>query len=162
MWYADVVLNPLFPEKELHRLKLQRLAQLKARADDPERTAAAVFPRLPYGLDHPYGRPDVGTPASVQSITRDDALAFYKRIMVPNNAACGRRRHPAGFDRGRARSPLEDLATRPGPARTVCSSSNVAAPRGCLPDRQAGRLPVGLEGGQKIWRVPANRPISLD
>ena len=40
-----------------------------------------------YGLDHPYGRPDLGTPASVQSITRDDAVAFYKQIMVPANAA---------------------------------------------------------------------------
>ena len=40
-----------------------------------------------YGLDHPYGRPDDGTPSSVESITRDDAVAFYKRIMVPGNAA---------------------------------------------------------------------------
>ncbi len=55
-----MILNPSFPEKELHRLKLQRLAQLKARADDAEQTAAAVFPRLIYGLDHPYGRPDDG------------------------------------------------------------------------------------------------------
>ena len=82
-----MILNPSFPEKELNRLKLQRLAQLKARADDAEQTAAAVFPRLIYGLDHPYGRPDLGTPDSVQSITRDDAVAFYKRIMVPGNAA---------------------------------------------------------------------------
>ena len=82
-----MILNPSFPEKELERLKLQRLAQLKARADDPEQTAAAVFPRLIYGPDHPYGRPDLGTPASVKSITRDDAVAFCKRIMVPGNAA---------------------------------------------------------------------------
>jgi zinc protease len=85
--YADVILNPSFPEKELQRLKLQRLAQLQARADDAEQTAAAVFPRLIYGLDHPYGRPDDGTPASIRSITRDDTVAFYKRIMVPANAA---------------------------------------------------------------------------
>jgi zinc protease len=85
--YADIILNPSFPEKELHRLKLQRLAQLQARADDAEQTAAAVFPRLIYGVDHPYGRPEVGTPGSVQSITRDDALTFYKRIMVPGNSA---------------------------------------------------------------------------
>ena len=85
--YADVILNPLFPEKELNRLKLQRLAQLKARADDAEQTAAAVFPRLIYGLDHPYGRPDDGTPTSIQAITRADAVAFYKRIMVPANAS---------------------------------------------------------------------------
>ncbi len=84
--FADVVKNPSFPEKELDRLKLQRLSQLKARTDDPEQTAAAVFPRLIYGLEHPYGRPDLGTPASVRSITREDVLAFYRRIMLPSNA----------------------------------------------------------------------------
>ena len=40
-----------------------------------------------YGPDHPYGRPDLGTAASVQSITRDDVVAFCKQIMVPANAA---------------------------------------------------------------------------
>ncbi len=85
--YADLLLNPSFPDKELNRLKLQRLAQLKARADDPEQTAGAVFPRLIYGPNHPYGRPDLGTPESVQSITREDAIAFYRQIMVPGNAA---------------------------------------------------------------------------
>ena len=84
--YADVILNPSFPEKQLDRLKIQRLAQLKARADDAERTAEAIFPRLIYGPDHPYGRPDIGTAASVQSITREDVVAFCKQIMVPSNA----------------------------------------------------------------------------
>jgi zinc protease len=84
--YADVILNPIFPESELRRLKLQRLAQLKARYDDAEQTAAAVFPRLIYGLEHSYGRPDMGTSESVESITRDDAVSFYERIMVPGNA----------------------------------------------------------------------------
>jgi zinc protease len=85
--YADVILHPAFPEKELNRLKIQRLAQLKARADDAEQTAGAVFPRLIYGLDHPYGRPVLGTAGTVRSLTRDDAVAFYKRITVPGNAA---------------------------------------------------------------------------
>ena len=44
--YADVILNPSFPEKELERLKIQRLAQLKARADDAEQTAEAIFPAV--------------------------------------------------------------------------------------------------------------------
>jgi zinc protease len=85
--YADVILNASYPEKQLERLKIQRLAQLKARADDAENTAEAIFPRLIYGPDHPYGRADVGTAASVRSITRDDAVAFCKKIMVPANAA---------------------------------------------------------------------------
>ena len=66
--FADVVRNPSFPDKELERLKLQRLSHLKARTDDPTETATAVFPRLIYGLEHPYGRPDLGTDASVRSI----------------------------------------------------------------------------------------------
>jgi len=84
--FADVILNPSFPDKELSRLKLERLAHLKARADDPEQTAAAVFPRLIYGVDHAYGRPELGTAASVESLTRDDVMAFYRKIMVPGNA----------------------------------------------------------------------------
>ncbi len=86
--FADVVRNPSFPEKELERLQARlRLSHLKARADDPEQTAAAVFPRLIYGPEYPYGRPDMGTPASVKSISREDVVAFIRRIMVPGNAA---------------------------------------------------------------------------
>jgi zinc protease len=85
--FADVVRNPSFPDKELQRLKLQRLSVLKARADDPEEMSADIFPRLIYGPGHPYGRPDLGTPGSVTSITREDVVAFHRRIMVPGNAA---------------------------------------------------------------------------
>ena len=85
--YTDVILNASFPEKQLERLKVQRLAQLKARADDAENIAEAIFPRLIYGLDHSYGRPEMGTASSVKSITRDDVVAFCKNIMVPANAA---------------------------------------------------------------------------
>jgi zinc protease len=85
--FADVVRNPSFPASELERLRLQRLSHLKAIADDPEETSETVFPRLVYGPEHPYGRPVVGTPGSVKSITRDDVVAFYRRIMVPGNSA---------------------------------------------------------------------------
>jgi zinc protease len=84
--FADVILNPSFPARELRRLKLERLAHLKARADDAEQTAAAVFPRLIYGLDHPYGRPELGSAASVESLDRDDVVAFHKKVLVPGNA----------------------------------------------------------------------------
>ena len=53
----------------------------------PSRRPQAVFPRLIYGPEYPYGRPDLGTPGSVKSITREDVVAFIRRIMVPGNAA---------------------------------------------------------------------------
>ena len=84
--YADVLLNPAFPEKALERLRNRRLAALLARSDKPEGIAGVIFPRLLYGQEHPYGRPDLGTPRSVKALTRDDARAFYERLYHPNNA----------------------------------------------------------------------------
>jgi zinc protease len=37
-------------------------------------------------LNHPYGRPVIGWRPEIESLTRDDALAFYKRFYTPNNA----------------------------------------------------------------------------
>jgi len=37
-------------------------------------------------LNHPYGRPVIGWRLEIESLTRDDALAFYKRFYAPNNA----------------------------------------------------------------------------
>ena len=125
--YADVLLNPSFPEKELKRLKLQRLAQLKARADDPEQTAEAVFPRLIYGLDHPYGRPDLGTPA----LGPVDHPRRRGRVLQADHGARqrragGRRRHAARCDHGRARSAVADW--KPGPVPQPPSLAPPPAP----------------------------------
>ena len=85
--YADVLLKPAFPEKALERLRDRRLASILARSSSPMGIAGVVFPRLLYGEEHPYGRPDLGTPKSVKGLTRDDARAFYERLYHPNNAA---------------------------------------------------------------------------
>ncbi len=37
-------------------------------------------------LNHPYGRPVIGWRQELEKLTRDDALAFYKRFYTPNNA----------------------------------------------------------------------------
>jgi zinc protease len=37
-------------------------------------------------LNHPYGRPVIGWRQEIEGLTRDDALAFYKRFYTPNNA----------------------------------------------------------------------------
>jgi len=37
-------------------------------------------------LNHPYGRPVIGWRQEIEKLTRDDALAFYKRFYTPNNA----------------------------------------------------------------------------
>ncbi len=84
--YSDVLLHPSFPEKELERLRRQRLALLQSRLDRAEGISGVVFPRILYGLEHPYGRPDMGTPKTVRSLTRDDVVEFHEQLFLPNNA----------------------------------------------------------------------------
>ncbi len=45
-----------------------------------EQMDAALF------LNHPYGRPTIGWRHEIEKLTRDDALAFYRRFYTPNNA----------------------------------------------------------------------------
>ena len=37
-------------------------------------------------LNHPYGRPVIGWRHEIEKLSRDDALAFYRRFYTPNNA----------------------------------------------------------------------------
>ncbi len=37
-------------------------------------------------LNHPYGRPIIGWRQEIESLGREDALAFYRRFYTPNNA----------------------------------------------------------------------------
>src|SRR5262244_4139201 len=37
-------------------------------------------------LNHPYQRPIIGWRQEIEKLTRDDALAFYRRFYTPNNA----------------------------------------------------------------------------
>jgi zinc protease len=37
-------------------------------------------------LNHPYGRPVIGWRPEIERLSRDDALAFYRRFYTPNNA----------------------------------------------------------------------------
>jgi zinc protease len=83
--FADVLLHPAFPEKDLERLRKQTLAALMRRRDSAGGIASVVFPKLLYGSGHPYGRQD--TLASVKGLTRDDMVHLYKTIFLPNNAA---------------------------------------------------------------------------
>jgi zinc protease len=82
---ADVARNPAFASDEIDRQRQQILSALQVSREDPDYIAALVFSRLVYGF-HPYGRPDTGTEASLQSISREDLLAFHTRWFGGNNA----------------------------------------------------------------------------
>ncbi len=83
--FTDVLLNPLFPEKELDREKRLIKGSLKQSEESPSFLANRAFIESVYG-NHPYGRLIEGTQISIDTITRDDLKTFYTKYYRPSNS----------------------------------------------------------------------------
>ncbi|OWW21491.1 zinc protease [Noviherbaspirillum denitrificans] len=75
--------HPSFPQSFLERDKARMIAAIKEDETKPESIANKAFWRLLYG-SHPYSQ--TSTVASVESITRDDLVAFHSTHYVANRA----------------------------------------------------------------------------
>ncbi|MEL7310815.1 MAG: pitrilysin family protein, partial [Pseudomonadota bacterium] len=86
--YADIVLNPAFPEDELDRLKKSALAGIQRERTQPQSMALRVLPKIMYGEGHAYSQPltGSGTEASVSAIDRAALKDFHDTWIRPNNA----------------------------------------------------------------------------
>ncbi|MCC7194038.1 MAG: insulinase family protein [Gemmatimonadaceae bacterium] len=81
---ADMMLHPKLPQEALDRIRGRTLVSLQQARDNPNAVASNVFAKVTYGDQHPYGA--VSTPATVNSITRDDIVAFHKAYFTPGHA----------------------------------------------------------------------------
>ena len=84
--FADVALRPSFASKELDRLRKERLTQILQIKDRGPQIADLAFSSILYGENHPYGRWQSGTEASVKSFARADLQKFYSTYFRPNNS----------------------------------------------------------------------------
>ncbi|MBN2202446.1 insulinase family protein [bacterium] len=86
--FADVVLNPVFPEADFKRLQAQTLAGIQREKVTPIQMALRVFPGLLYGREHAYGNPLTGSgnEASVAKMTAADLVRFHQTWFKPGNA----------------------------------------------------------------------------
>lgn len=86
--FADIVLNPTFPEDELERIRSQYLTAIQQEKSRPLSMALRLMPGLLYGNGHAYAQPltGSGTEASIAKITRDDMLKWHDTWFRPNNA----------------------------------------------------------------------------
>jgi zinc protease len=80
----DVIRHPAFPAQEIEKRRTENIAALRQDDDSPATRAIQALFELLYGTSHPYGRRAKGTPASMESITRDDILAFHAARFHPS------------------------------------------------------------------------------
>jgi zinc protease len=86
--FADVILNPVFPESDFKRQQKLQLAAIEREQNTPIQMALRVLPGLLYGTGHAYGNPGTGsgTTESVTKMTREDLVKFHQAWYHPNNA----------------------------------------------------------------------------
>lgn len=88
--FADVLMNPVFAEDKIELAKISMRTAISRRNDNIASIASREYSKLIYGPASPYARQTEY--ATINSITRDDILAFYKKFFCPNNfmlAICG-------------------------------------------------------------------------
>jgi zinc protease len=84
--FAEVLLEPAFPERELSRIKSERLAELLQLRTEPRGLADEMFTRFVYDASSRYARPEAGDVASVTSVDRASVERFYQARYRPNGA----------------------------------------------------------------------------
>ena len=80
---GELLRVPAFHQREVDRLKAERLAELLQLRAEPRGLADELFSRFLYDPSSRYARPDGGDEASVSAVTREDALAFYRMRYTP-------------------------------------------------------------------------------
>jgi zinc protease len=84
---ADLLIDPVFPDEELDKVRAQVKTRLAEMDDDTQSVSVKTFRRLVYGDEHPYGRRVAGTPDSVEAVTRDDLVTHHGAAFGPDGAA---------------------------------------------------------------------------
>jgi predicted Zn-dependent peptidase len=80
---AEILMTPAFPDRELERLKSERLAELLQQRAEPRGLADEMFSRFLYGAGSRYAAPEGGTEASVSPIIRDDVVVLHRERYRP-------------------------------------------------------------------------------
>ncbi len=86
--WADVILNPSFPETDFRREQKRQMANIQREKSQPMTMGLRVLPGLIYGKGHAYGGSFTGsgTESTVKEITRDTLVKFHQTWFKPNNA----------------------------------------------------------------------------
>ena len=85
--FAGLVRHPTFDAGRVELAKLQAIEGIRRRQDHPGSIVGREFVKLLYGKEHPSARES--SIESIQSITREDLVAFHRRTVHPNGMILG-------------------------------------------------------------------------
>ena len=85
--FADLLRRPAFEQSRVELAKLQALEGIRRRQDSPGSIVGREFAKLLYGPTHPSARET--SVRSIESITREDLLAFHHQTVHPNGLILG-------------------------------------------------------------------------
>src|SRR2546423_4959871 len=75
---GEVISSPVFPEREIERLKAERLAEILQLETEPRGLADEKFSEFLYAPESRYSKPDEGSAESVSALSRRDVEEFYR------------------------------------------------------------------------------------
>jgi zinc protease len=76
---AEVVLTPAFPEREVRRLRDERLAELLEIRAEPRALADEMLEAFVYPAGSRYTMPEGGSTSTVERLSRDQVVSFHAR-----------------------------------------------------------------------------------
>lgn len=75
---GEVISSPVFPEREIERLRAERLAEILQLETEPRGLADEKFSEFLYSPQSRYSKPDEGSTESVSALSREDVEQFYR------------------------------------------------------------------------------------
>ena len=82
---AEVIRVPSFPEREVERLRQERLAELLQQRAEPRGLADDMFGKFAYAPESRYALPDGGLESTVDGLTHGAVRAFYDARYSPSS-----------------------------------------------------------------------------
>src|SRR5436190_3472576 len=81
---ADIVRRPALAEQDIERAKKVVLEEIKMVEDTPDDLVHELFTEN-FWVDHPLGRPILGTPETVESLTQDGLRRYFTDVYSAPN-----------------------------------------------------------------------------
>lgn len=86
--FADVLMSPIFVQDKIDKRKKELMESFRRENDEPDEIVGREFRKLIY-RNHPYARRITGYPDTIETITREDLVAFHAKFFHPNNIILG-------------------------------------------------------------------------